>query len=250
MLILGAIVGAAVFQLIKRGRSSTSRAQPPVVIPPDALHELRQQMPEAAEQFEAPSPVSVHDVPAELGSAQTAAIESATSVAAATAVARHFVHHSHTAEIIAALTRWKPRRRQRGVDLTESEYEESLHRFLKQQQLSSTVRAKPRVYWGSEEAPGGRAAIPDFVFRESVLVELKADLTRSDQADRALGQMLRYLLAWKRTGSAVLAICGDVAPHNRFLVRLYVEQWRRDLGLPVTVFFKRVDESRPESPDG
>jgi hypothetical protein len=56
--------------------------------------------------------------------------------------------------------------------------------------------------------------------------------------------MLRYLLAWKRRGPAVLVVCGDCSEELRFLIRTYVVGWRRQIQLPVTVYFKR-DSTAP-----
>lgn len=219
------------------GRRGTSP-----VVSAEALRDLQREAPLAAQQFAAPAAVAPEEVPVEIKPEQVTQIEACESDEQAANMAARFVRDRDTARVVAALARWKPRRRQRDVDLMESEYEASLERYLNQHGFRGQLEMKPRVQWGAGgDAGGTRTAVPDIAVRGRVLVELKADLMRSDQADRAMGQMLRYLLAWKSRGTAVLAVCGYVAPEIRFLVRTYVEIWRKELGLAVTVFFKRDD---------
>jgi hypothetical protein len=55
--------------------------------------------------------------------------------------------------------------------------------------------------------------------------------------------VLRYLLAFKQSGPAVLIICGECDPLMTMIVRQYVEVWRRELRLPVTVWFAREESA-------
>lgn len=72
-----------------------------------------------------------------------------------------------------------------------------------------------------------------------MLIEVKADLGTTSASDRSLGQMLRYLLAWKARGPAILVICGECDPLMSLIVRQYVDSWRTARQLPVTVWFAR-----------
>lgn len=209
-----------------------------------ALEELRRADPHLARTIELAARVRVEAVPEEIQPRWIDAIGAEPNAESARNVARRFIENPDVADVVTELARWKPRRRRGGVDLRESEYEESLARFLQKPAslLRDQIDRQRRLKWGSEDG-ADRTAIPDFIVRDKVLLELKGDLTRSDAADRALGQMLRYLLAWKNEGSGagVLVICGDAPPEMRFLVRTYVNVWRTRLHLPVTVYFKRAE---------
>jgi len=200
---------------------------------------------EAVDQLVRPAAVHPDQLAPEIPADLIRQVQSASTVEQARELTRRYVQDHDAADVITLIAQWRPRRRQRGVDLTESEYEESLVRHLERYGVAEQIVWKPRVMWAGDRELGGaaRRAVPDLAFRNRVLVELKADILRSDQADRSLGQMLRYLLAWKPFGPAVLVVCGEAAPELRSLVKLYVNMWRRTLGLPVTVFFRRADDS-------
>jgi hypothetical protein len=208
-----------------------------------ALDELRKVAPDVARDLESAPAVPVDSLPPEVTVALTQQIDAAQTHEAKVHVAQRYFRDVDVAELVVVLSKWKPRRRQRGVDLIESEYEESLASYLQRSGYGDQVDFQRRVYWPrNRETAATRHAVPDMIFRGRVLLELKADMVRSDQADRAMGQMLRYLLAWRPEGAAILTVCGQVPPEIRFLVRHYIDYWRTKLGCPVTVMFRQDDD--------
>lgn len=206
------------------------------------LDDLRDVAPGLAQRFAEPPAVPVESVPATVTTAQVNALQAASTLEDATALALKYVRDDDVARVVALLARWRPRRARAGVELTEREYEERLARVLRTEGFADQIDRQRRVGWRGDNPSGTeRMAVPDFVLRNRVLVELKADLVRSDQVDRAMGQMLRYLLAWRDKGVAVLAVCGNVPPEMRFLIRTYIESWRTTLQTPVTVIFRKTD---------
>ena len=187
------------------------------------------------EALAAPPRVSHTTVPMEVTSAQQQQIANAKE--SAPQVALRFTQDTDVAVLFEVLCSWGMRR----DDDHERDFEDSLHRSLKNRGLGSQVERQPRMRWIALESGGDRQVMPDLVFRNRVLCELKGDIRGSADADRALGQMLRYLLAWKLQGPAILVICGEIAPELRYLVRYYVATWREVLKLPVTVMFKQYD---------
>jgi hypothetical protein len=150
-------------------------------------------------------------------------------------------------DFLVALKSWTPQYHE-----AEASYGSSLQRYVARQ---SGVSANEFVRWPSDirlrlEDDEGRVA-PDFCFRKRVLVEIKGDLHTASETDRALGQMVRYLLAWKQHGPALLIVCGRHRAVYRALVRVYVHLWRTTLRIPVTVYFLRKDdpEAVPTSVD-
>ena len=144
-------------------------------------------------------------------------------------------------DVVIALVRWKPPAHLES----EKEYEASFVRSLAKRGITKDqILLKERITWSADDRHGGgsRVGIPDLIVKNKVLVELKANLSGAEAADRAMGQMLRYLLAWKGRGPAVLAVCGESSPEIRFLIRTYMKIWRDTLRLPVTVVFRRSDE--------
>jgi hypothetical protein len=238
------VVGARMIPAIKDLVSKLALGDPvaaPDLSMGDALEELRRESPELARSVVAQPKSPVDAQPPEVKPSQAMRIMDAPTDEAALKVAKEFIRDPEVANIAVALVRWNPRRRQAGVDLTESEYQESFTRSLQRRGYSGQIETRPSVSWSADEKHGGgsRDAYPDMVVRERVLVELKADLTASSNADRALGQMLRYLLAWKDRGPSVLAVCGYASPEMIFLVRHHINIWRKTLLLPVTVYFKQ-----------
>ena len=84
---------------------------------------------------------------------------------------------------------------------------------------------------------GDRRAVPDFSFR-SVLVEIKRNITGSSDTDRALGQMARYCVAWRRKGPALLIVCNEYDHDLRMFVERTVRGWKAQ-GIPVMAYFAR-----------
>lgn len=209
----------------------------------NALEELRRVAPDVARDLESPPAVSPESLPPEVTPSVAQEIAAAPTPESSVQVAQRYFRDADVAELVALLSRWKPRRRQRGVDLTEAEYEESLASYLDRNGYGQLIDFKPRVYWPPHgENAAARHAVPDMTFKRRVLVELKADMVRSEQADRAMGQMLRYLLAWRKEGAAILTVCGEVPPEIRYLVRHYVEFSRTKMGCAVTVFFRQGED--------
>ncbi|HEY3355242.1 MAG TPA: hypothetical protein VGQ83_18460 [Polyangia bacterium] len=134
-------------------------------------------------------------------------IRGATDIEAARTIIRPHVHNEDVAEALLRLIRWKPE----YYHLTEDKYQDGLRKFLSKSGYEGRIVEKPPLTWRAEgpKAQEGqdRLARPDFVLgdprgpdKRRVLVELKGDLCSSADVDRALGQMLRYLLAWKEHG--------------------------------------------------
>lgn len=144
------------------------------------------------------------------------------------------ISHPDLRDVLRALWGWNPRSREGD----ERGYVNSMLVHVRKNGVpTNEVERDPRIQW-----PGSkRWAQPDVVVRKNVLIEIKADLTTSSASDRSLGQMLRYLLAFKTTGPAVLIVCGECDPLMSMIVRQYVEVWRNELRLPVTVWFARTE---------
>lgn len=190
--------------------------------------------PELVEVIESQPAVSVESVPEEVSKAVQDEIQSAPTVAAAVEIASKFIRDPDVAKIVVEVTRWRPRRCN-----SETQYQNSFLRHLRKiGYLEGEIAEKQRITWGGDHG-ARRTAIPDLILGKRVLVELKADLTASGETDRAMGQMLRYLLAWKGKGPSILVVCGDISPEIRFLVRMYTTTWRKTVNLPVTVLFRR-----------
>jgi PD-(D/E)XK nuclease superfamily len=214
----------------------------------EALDKLRREAPGLADRITKPAKVDPADVPAEVKAEDHRDAVATGDLSAVREHTRRFIRNPDVAELIAILLMWNPARRQSGSSPGEKYYERSLMLALKRYGFDGRVDQQPRLQW-SDGLTGSRPAQPDLTLRGRVLVEIKADLTQADEADRAMGQMLRYLLAWRDQGPAVLVVCGEVPPIMRFLVRHYVDIWRGRLGCPITVFFKRDDEPRESVAD-
>jgi hypothetical protein len=197
------------------------------------IEELRQQDPAFAAVVESAPAVPITSVPETIPHNAQNAIEAAPSLQAATETAARFIRDPELRDVVVTLVRWRTR-----PDNSESQYQNSFtSHAAKSGYKNDRLRQKERIPWAG--GGGSRIAIPDLILGGRVLVELKAGLTSSGETDRAMGQMLRYLLAWKNSGPAVLAICGKVSPEIRWLVLTYVNTWRSQLNLPVMVFFKQ-----------
>lgn len=223
---------ASVSGLLNGGQEST------VPLSLAAVRDVEENDPEFAAVIESAPAVPVDSVPEEVGQPAQQAIEQAQTPEAALEVAKRFIRDPDVARAIVCLVRWRTRRNN-----SESQYQNSFRTYANKSGYAGQLAEKQRIPWGG--GGGNRIAIPDLLLGDRVLVELKADLEASGDTDRAMGQMLRYLLAWKGKGPAVLAVCGKVSPEIRFLVRMYIDTWRRQLNLPVTVFFKQDGDESP-----
>lgn len=97
---------------------------------------------------------------------------------------------------IYILARWKPRASER-----EAGYERSLVRFLERNMPG--IDAQTQLPFQAEDGTRGRI---DIVLDEVVAIELKRDLRISADADRAVGQVLKYAASWRR-GPVLLLLC-------------------------------------------
>ncbi|MFO8072544.1 MAG: hypothetical protein R6V85_11780 [Polyangia bacterium] len=218
----------------------------------DALKELENDAPHFAKSVVENPKTPVESQPAEMKTDQAERLQDAEDDETAQKIAKEYSRDDDVADILVMLARWKPRRREAGVDLTEEDYEESFERRLKRGGITENeIERQVEAKWSADKRHGGgsRRAVPDMAIKDRVLVELKGNLTASSEADRALGQMLRYLLAWKQRGPSVLAVCGEVSPELRFLIRTHITIWRKTLRLPVTVYFRKADEIRDSMAD-
>ena len=200
-------------------------------LPSAALEDIADD-PDLAKVINAEPEVPLSSVPETLTASEQERIADAPDGEAALMVARRYIPDEGLAEAVTCLVRWRTRR---GND--ELQYQNSFRAHARRNGYADRLEEKRRIPWGG--GGGNRTAIPDFILDGRVLVELKADLFASGDTDRALGQMLRYLLAWKDKGPAVLAVCGEAPPEIRFLVRVHVRTWRKQLNLPIIVFFKQ-----------
>lgn len=97
--------------------------------------------------------------------------------------------------LLGALARWKPRANER-----ESGYERSLVRFLERN--IPGIDAQTQLPFQAEDGTRGRI---DVVLDDVVAIELKRDLRVSADADRAVGQVLKYAASWRK-GPVILLL--------------------------------------------
>jgi hypothetical protein len=231
--LVGLGLGYGLAEVVRRARQRSRRSDSGQTgqLSQEALADVKGD-PELAQIIAAPPAVPLDTVPEEVTPEAEQAIQSAATPQEAVAAAKRFVRNEELAEVIATLVAWRTR-----PNNLESQYQTSFRRWASKHGYAGQIEEKRHIPWGG--GGGSRTAVPDMILRKRVLVELKADLTGSAEADRAMGQMLRYLLAFKDKGPAVLAVCGEVSREIRFLVRMYITTWRKSVNLPVTVFFKR-----------
>jgi hypothetical protein len=145
-----------------------------------------------------------------------------------------------------ALRDWSPQYHE-----AESSYGNSLQTYMRR----GSFGPDEFVRWPSNLklrlAEDESKVAPDFCFRGRLLVEIKGNIFTASETDRALGQIVRYLLAWKQKGPALLIVCGECRDLYRALMLTYVTIWRRDLRIPITVYFLRAEgaEQVPTSVD-
>jgi hypothetical protein len=209
----------------------------------DLIRSQQEDAPEHADVVRAAPAIRPSSQPSEVPKDVSDAARTAPTMAAAQATLRERIPNADVADALALLIRWTPRRHG-----SEDRYQNSFRAYAPKNGYAGRIEERRQVTWGMEGRDPTRVAYPDFVLgdiggpdKRKVLVELKANLSSSSEVDRAMGQMLRYLLAWKAHGPAILAVCGETPPEMRFLVRLYINMWREVVRLPVTVYFKRDD---------
>ena len=141
------------------------------------------------------------------------------------------------AKLLDALDGWKPQSRTYG---DEKGFENSMRRYLGDRGITrgDGYEVKRRMTLALKRGRP-RKLTPDFVFWGKLLIEVKGHMSRSADADRALGQLYRYLLAWKRVGPSILIVCGECDAHLQDFIIGHVEMLRAaPFNMPpVTVFF-------------
>lgn len=191
-------------------------------LPESTLEEIRREDPALAEILSEPPAVEPSDVPAVVSTAQVNEGELPP------------VRNPRLGQLLSALRGWRPRSRAYGG---EAGFGNSMVWHLTRRGgISRTEfdeKRKITLRIGSETRP----AMPDYIFWDHVLVEIKGDVDHGSTSDRALGQMFRYMLAWKKRGVALLIICGYCSPVYKLVIQQYVDTWRIRFKMPVTVFF-------------
>jgi hypothetical protein len=152
------------------------------------------------------------------------------------AVARDPRTEQSLARLLSALEGWTPRSR---TYEDEKGFENSMRRCLGDRNISRAGDyevKRPMTLALKRGRP--RKLTPDFIFWGKLSVEVKGHMTRSADADRALGQLYRYLLAWKHVGPSILIVCGECDAHLQDFIIGHVEMLRAGpFNMPVTVFF-------------
>jgi hypothetical protein len=148
--------------------------------------------------------------------------------------------------LLTTLTTWKPKRHR-----AEDAFQQSFERHLvKSGYADPAITRHPRLLWTAEDRDpdsDDTRAVPDFSVKR-VLVEIKRNITASSDSDRALGQMARYCVAWRRQGPALLIVCNEFDPNLRMFVARTVRGWKAQ-GVPVVAYFVRSDASDTGSDD-
>jgi hypothetical protein len=120
--------------------------------------------------------------------------------------------HPLLKELLEALAAWKPRNSN-----NEQAYQASLYRTLRRRMPGANPEKERPIAADTPELRG-RA---DLVIGDSILIELKARLTKST-AHRAIGQLRMYARAWTQ-GPIVLVVCGDRNHAHQLLSRELAE---------------------------
>jgi hypothetical protein len=120
--------------------------------------------------------------------------------------------HPLLRELLEALAAWKPRNAN-----NEQAYHASLYRMLRRRMPGANPEKERPIAADTPELRG-RA---DLVIGDSILIELKARLTKST-AQRAIGQLRMYARAWTQ-GPIVLVVCGDRSHAHQLLSRELAE---------------------------
>jgi hypothetical protein len=97
--------------------------------------------------------------------------------------------------LLNTLAQWKPRASER-----EAGYERSLVRFLERNVPG--IDAQTQLPFEADDGTRGRI---DVVLDDVVAIELKRDLRASSEADRAVGQIIKYAASWRK-GPVILLL--------------------------------------------
>jgi hypothetical protein len=125
--------------------------------------------------------------------------------------------------ILSALARWKPR-----ICEYEADYELSLVRHMRRALPDASVDRQHPVRDGTGRLVGKI----DVVLSKHLAVELKRGMTAGD-ADRAVGQVWKYLDAWDR-GPVLLVLCETREDFGTGQAARHIGELRRQ-GKPVFV---------------
>lgn len=109
-------------------------------------------------------------------------------------------------ELVDALCEWSPRRQ--GA---EAGYQRSLARHLAG---NVSMEVSPEHTHRTEETH----CRFDLLLGDSVVIEMKTDLARSGDRDRAAGQIRRYVHAWGTKGPILLVVCETDAAFSQSLI--------------------------------
>jgi hypothetical protein len=230
LLLVGAVLGALIAGAMVMRRPELAARMGFAHVHPramaDDLEAIRKEDKELAARIEAPPAVDPAEVPFVVDEALQRSPDFQKVVAR--------VYHSTLRETLLGLHGWRPRSRSGD----ERGYVNSMLHYLKRNDIKGMdIEREKRITW----ADGARWAKPDVIVKQRVLVEVKADLDSSSASDRSMGQMLRYLLAWKDRGPAILVVCGQCDSVTQLLTKDNIRSWRESLKLPVTVWFVREE---------
>lgn len=137
--------------------------------------------------------------------------------------------------LVKALPGWKPKRH---------EFEEAFHRsfwnfLVKVEYDDDDIEWQPRINpRGLAPATSEKYAIPDFILEKRVLVEIKRSFDMTATADRAVGQLTRYVAYWRQKGPSLLLVCSDYDEHLRGVVDEQIRRWKA-IDIPVMAYYVR-----------
>ncbi len=220
-------------------------------LPPEVASDIARESPELLHAIQESPAVAVEDQPAEVKQHEMEQIRQAKDPETAAMIARGLIRNPDVAEVFATIAKWRPNSHY-GEDAYRNSFRRHINKHVYRGRMEEKRPLELMILVGQKES---RKTVPDFTLgdpdgpkKRRVLVELKANLFSSSDVDRALGQMLRYLFAWKQCGPAVLLIGGYVDHDLASLIRYYIGLWRKQMRLPVTVYFVRGrEETRLDS---
>jgi len=196
------------------------------------LNEIRVQEPALVEIIERAPATPVEDVPAEIDASEVNAPNAEEHLPG--------IRDAHLTRFLHALRGWHPASSTYGDELG---FGNSMVWHLTNRAKISRSEIQKQVPLRLELGGASKPLKPDFILWDRLLVEVKGEMDNSAASDRSMGQLFRYLLAWKPRGPSVLVICGYCDPVLLLLIRQYVDIWRQRFRLPVTVFFASHEDA-------
>jgi hypothetical protein len=196
------------------------------------LDEIRVQEPALVEIIERAPATPVEDVPAEIDASEVNGPDAEEHLAG--------IRDPHLTRFLRALHGWHPASSTYGDELG---FGNSMVWHLTNRAKISRSEIQNQVPLRLELGGASKPLKPDFILWDRLLVEVKGDMDNSAASDRSMGQLFRYLLAWKSKGPSVLVICGRCDPVLLILIRIYVNIWRQRFRVPVTVFFASHEDA-------